>query len=94
MTEIGAGQPFTVSLEAVKLAKGPAESRWERILHHSYDVLILSSSSLGARPPVERVHYYKPSIHPDEVLLVHDLLSDTMLVCDDYAGQDSLYLEL
>ena len=93
-TELAGGQPFTLALEAVKLAKAPHESIFERIVHPDHDVLILSSSALGAKPPVERVHYYKANIDLERPLLVHDLLSDAICVCDDYNDGDALYLEL
>jgi hypothetical protein len=92
--EVAAGEPFTLRLEAVKLAQEPLQPIWDRILHPDHDVLVLSKSALGGKPLVERVHFFKQSFNVSQPLRVHDLLSDTILVCDDYNGHDNLDLEV
>jgi hypothetical protein len=57
-------------------------------------VIVLSKASLGGKPLVERVHFFKQSFDVSQPLRVHDLLSDVILVCDDYNGHDNLDLEL
>jgi hypothetical protein len=93
-------QPFTVSLESVKLASEHPEPRVqsiiERVLGASHDVLILSTTALGAQPPIDRVHVYRADVDLRQPHAFRDFLADTMCVCDDYeyAKQDPLYIEL
>src|SRR5919202_230296 len=91
---IEAGRAFTVSLEVMRLAKRLDEPWYERVTHPHTDVLILTSSALGAQPLVERIHFYQPDIDLDKPLLAHDLLSNVIWVCDDYQEHDTFYVEL
>ncbi|HEY3082277.1 MAG TPA: hypothetical protein VGM69_20520 [Chloroflexota bacterium] len=91
---ISAGRAFTVSVEAMSLARRPSEPWYQRMIHPQSDVLILTSSALGSKPLIERVHFYKTDVAPDQPLRAHDLLSDVIWVCDDYQGGDAFYLEL
>ena len=91
---IATGRAFTVSIEAMRLASRPEESWYERVIHPHTDILILTSSALGSKPLVDRVHYYKTDISLDQPLLAHDLLSDAIWVCDDYQDPDPFYVEL
>jgi hypothetical protein len=88
---VEAAQPFTVSLEAVMVVETPGSSL-HRLLHREHDVLIVSAAALGAQPPVQRVHYYADNL-PLETLLA-DFLADAVYVCDDYSGNDRLWVEL
>lgn len=93
-TAIATGRAFTVSIEAVKLAAAPSATWYQRVMHQDTDVLVLTSSALGAKPLVERVHYYKTHINPKQPLLAHDMLSDVVWVCDDYQEPDPFYVEI
>ena len=91
---IATGRAFTVSIEAMRLASRPEESWYERVIHPHTDILILTSSALGSKPLIDRVHYYKTDINLEQPLLAHDLLSDAIWVCDDYQDPDPFYVEL
>lgn len=92
-TAIDAGKIFTVSLQTMKLAEQPDEPWYEHLLHPHNDILIITSSALGSKPMVQRVHFYKTDIDMTRPLLAHDLLSDVIWVCDDYKDEP-FYLEL
>jgi hypothetical protein len=81
-TELQSGNAFTVSLETVRVVNHErTRPIWEQIL-------------LGAKPAIDRVHYYRHQLNPDQPLLVQNLLADAICVCDDYQPPDRLYLEL
>lgn len=87
------GESFTVSLRTMRLARKLESSFIKKILQTDTDVLVLSSSALGSRPMVDRIHFYKSEIDLEKPLFAHDLLSDVIWVCDDYRGEP-LYMEL
>jgi hypothetical protein len=91
---IASAQPFTVSLQTVHLSHGHRASLLERLLRHGRDFVILTYSTLGAKPKIQRVHYYAHDVDPAVPMSVHDLLSDVIYLCDDYSGKDHLYVEL
>lgn len=91
---IATGRPFTVSIQSMKLARQAHRSWFQKALHPDFDVLVLTSSALGSKPLVERIHYYKSEIDLDRPLLAHDLLADAVWVCDDYHDPDPFYVEL
>ncbi len=90
---ITAGESFTVSLRTMRLARKVEASWFKKLLQTDTDVLVLSTSALGSRPMVDRVHYYRTEIDVEKALLAHDLLSDVIWVCDDYRGEP-FYMEL
>jgi hypothetical protein len=92
--KIVAAQPFTVSLQTVHLAHGHRKSLLDRLLHHGRDLVILSNSALGAKPMVQRIHYYAHNVDPSVPTAVHDLLAGNIYICDDYSGKEHLYVEL
>lgn len=84
---IEAAQPFTVSMVTVVVAED-----LDGILRGKNDVLVLTKSSLGEQPFVERVHFYEEEIpkgHP-----IRNIFADNVFVTDDYNGTDRLWLEL
>ncbi len=91
---ITTGRPFTVSIQSLKLARQTHRSWFQKVLHPDFDVLLLTSSTLGSKPLVERVHYYKSEIDLDRPLLAHDLLADVVWVCDDYHDPDPFYVQI
>ena len=87
---LAAAQPFTVSLRTVVVDEKP-HSFFGDLLHH-HDVLILSSTTLGSKPALQRVHYYEHDLPIGRVL--NNFISDAMYVCEDYSGTDHLWTEL
>ncbi|MFQ5881514.1 MAG: hypothetical protein ACE5I9_03420 [Candidatus Methylomirabilales bacterium] len=84
---IEAAQPFTVSMATVVVAED-----LDGILRGKNDVLVLSKSSLGAQPFVERVHFYGEEIPKGRP--IRHMFAPSVFVTDDYSGTDHLWLEL
>jgi hypothetical protein len=84
---IPAAKPFTVSLLSCVVAED-----LDGFLRGNNDILILTQSSLGEKPPVDRVLCYEQEIPEGQPLV--NLLSENILVTDDYSGIDRLWLEL
>src|SRR5437660_12398119 len=53
-----AAQPFTVALKTAWIVAQPKTDFLHRLLHPKSDILILSTTTLGAKPGLQRVHYY------------------------------------
>lgn len=84
---IQAAQPFTVSMVTVVVAED-----LDGILRGENDILILTRSSLGEQPFVERIHFYEEEIPHGKP--IGNLFADTVYTADDYSGFDRLWLEL
>ena len=84
---IVAAQQFSASMTSVVVAED-----LDGFLRGKNDVLVLSRSSLGQQPQVERVHFYEDEVPKDEP--IKNLLADSVFVCDDYNGKDRLWLEM
>jgi hypothetical protein len=84
---IGPAQPFTVSLASVVVAED-----FDGFFRGDNDILVLSRSTLGDQPLVERIHYYEEEIPKGESIT--SIFADTMFLAEDYNGEDRLYLEL
>jgi hypothetical protein len=84
---IPAAKAFTVSLLSCVVAED-----LDGFLRGDNDILILTQSSLGEKPPVDRVLFYEQEIPAGQPLV--NLLSENILVTDDYSGIDRLWLEL
>ena len=84
---IEAAEPFTVSMVTVVVAED-----LDGILRGSNDVLVLTKSSLGEQPFVERIHYYEEGVQTGRP--IRNLFADTVFITDDYNGIDRLWLEL
>lgn len=85
-TLIQSAQPFTVSLISTVIAED-----LDGILRGDNDVLIMTRSSLGAQPLVERIHFYEEEI--PKGFPITNMLADTVFISDDYNGIDRLWLE-
>ncbi|MBO0797194.1 MAG: hypothetical protein J2P31_00065 [Blastocatellia bacterium] len=84
---IVAAQPFTVTMVNVVVAQD-----LDGFLRGKNDILILTRSSLGEQPFVERIHFYEEEIPKGKP--INNLFADTVFVTDDYSGTDRLWLEL
>jgi hypothetical protein len=82
-----AAQPFTVTMVNVVVAQD-----LDGFLRGKNDILILTRSSLGEQPFVERIHFYEAEIPKGKP--INNLFADTVFVTDDYSGADRLWLEL
>jgi hypothetical protein len=54
--------------------------------------LILSKSSLGSQPAVERIHFYSDNISVGRP--IKNLFSNSIHICEDYSGTERLWFEL
>jgi hypothetical protein len=82
-----AAQPFTVSMVTVVVAED-----LDGIFRGKNDILVLTKSSMGEQPLVERIHFFEeevPKGHP-----IQHMLADNVFVTDDYNEIDKLWLEL
>jgi len=82
-----AAQPFTVSMVAAVVAED-----LDGIFRGKNDILVLTKSSMGEQPLVERIHFFEgevPKGHP-----IRHMLAENVFVSDDYNGIDKLWLEL
>lgn len=84
---IKAAQPFTVSMVAVVVAED-----LDGIFRGRNDILVLTKSSLGEQPKVERVHCYEEEI--DKGRPIRHIFAENVCIADDYSGNDRLWLEL
>jgi hypothetical protein len=84
---IESAQPFTVSLVTVVVAED-----LDGFLRGRNDVLVLTRSSLGEQPLVERVHFYEEEVPKGKP--IRNILANTVFLTDDYNGKDRLWLEL
>jgi len=82
-----AAQPFTAAVVSIVV-----DEDLDGFLRGNNDILVLTRSSLGEHPLVERVHYFEEGVEKGRP--IRNLLADTMFVCEDYSGQDRLWLEL
>ena len=80
-------QPFTVTMVTVVVAQD-----LDGFLRGKNDILILTRSSLGEQPFVERIHFYEEEIPKGKP--INNLFADTVFITDDYSGTDRLWLEL
>ena len=80
-------QAFTVSLVTVVVTEDL--DGW---LRGRNDVFVLTKTSLGEQPFVERIHFYEEEV-PEGKPIRH-MLAENVLVCDDYSGTDRLWFEL
>lgn len=82
-----AASPFTVSMVAAVVAED-----LDGIFRGRNDLLVLSRSSMGEQPLVERIHFFEEEIpkgHP-----IKHMLAENVFINDDYNGIDKLWLEL
>ena len=84
---IESAQAFTVSMVTVVVAKD-----LDGILRGKNDILVLTKSSLGNQPFVERIHYYEQEVPKGRPIC--NMFADNVFVTDDYNGNDRLWLEL
>lgn len=90
LSPIVAAQPFTAALRTVMVAE-KLEHFFDG-LFREHDILILSSTTLGSKPAIQRVHYYQDDLPLKKVL--NNFVADAMYVCEDYSGTDHLWMEL
>ncbi|MBU4320889.1 MAG: hypothetical protein L6246_01840 [Thermodesulfovibrionales bacterium] len=82
-----AAQPFTVSMVAAVVAED-----LDGIFRGKNDILVLSRTSMGEQPLVERIHFFEeevPKGHP-----IKHMLAENLFIADDYNGIDKLWLEI
>lgn len=84
---IKAAQPFTVSMVTVVVAED-----LDGVLRGKNDVLVLTKSSLGEQPLVERIHFYEEEVPKGRP--IRSMFADSVYVADDYSGNDRLWLEV
>jgi len=84
---IEAAQPFTVSMVSVVVAED-----LDGFLRGNNDILVLTKTSLGEQPFVERIHFYQDEVPKGQP--IRNMLADNMYVADDYSGSDRFWLEL
>lgn len=84
---IPSAKPFTVSLLSCVINED-----FDGFLRGDNDILIVTQSSLGEKPPVDRVLFYEQEIAAGQPIV--NVLSENILVTDDYSGIDRLWLEL
>lgn len=84
---IAAAQAFSVTMTNAVVAQD-----LDGIFRGKNDILLLSKSSLGAQPEVERIHYYEEGVDAGKPL--KNLLANSVFVTDDYNGKDRLWLEM
>lgn len=77
-------QSFTISLRSCVVSRS-----YDRNTRN--DLLISTRSSLGERPPLERVHFWEKDIRAGEV--IEYPFSENVLLCEDYNGKDKVWLE-
>lgn len=82
-----AAQPFTASMVTVVVSED-----LDGILRGRNDILVLTKSSLGEQPLVERIHYYEEEVPKGKP--IRNMFADNVFVTDDYDGEDRLWLEL
>ena len=82
-----AAQPFTASMVTVVVSED-----LDGILRGRNDILVLTKSSLGEQPLVERIHYYEEEVPKGKP--IRNMFADNVFVTDDYNGEDRLWLEL
>jgi hypothetical protein len=80
-------QPFTVSLVSAMVCKD-----FDSFLRGKNDLMIITQSTIGERPKVDRVHYYQENIPKHQVL--KNFFSDTVYLNEDFNGFDRLWLEM
>lgn len=80
-------QSFTVSLNSVVV-----NENFESFLRGKNDIMILSKSSLGGDPAVERVHFFEKEIPVGQP--ISNLFSGNIYIADDYSGIDTLWFEI
>lgn len=90
LSPIVAAQHFTAALRTVMVAE-KLEHFFDG-LFREHDILILSSTTLGSKPAIQRVHYYQDDLPLKKVL--NNFVADAMYVCEDYSGTDHLWMEL
>ncbi len=79
--------PFSVSVVSAVVAED-----LEGLFRGGNDILILTRSSLGQQPLVERIHFFEKDI--EKGYPIKNLFANSVFVCDDYNGIDRLYVEL
>lgn len=84
---IEAAQPFTASMVNVVVADD-----LDGIIRGKNDILVLTKSSLGEKPFVERIHYYEEEVPKGRP--IRNIFADNVFVTDDYNGMDRLWIEL
>jgi hypothetical protein len=82
-----AAQTFTVSMVAAVVAED-----LDGIFRGDNDLLVISKSSMGEQPPVERIHFFEEEVskgHP-----IKNILCENVFIADDYNGTDKLWIEI
>lgn len=83
----GTASQFSAAMTTIMVGKD-----FEGVFRKDNDILVLSRSSLGERPQIERVHYYEEEIPTGTP--IRNLLAESVHVCDDYNASDRLWLEM
>lgn len=83
---IDSAQPFTASMVTVVVSED-----LDGILRGKNDILVLTKSSIGEQPFVERIHFYEEEVPKGKP--IRNLFADNVFLTDDYNGE-RLWLEL
>ncbi len=87
------GKPFTVSLDRVFVSQFHLNFIQQK-LHIRPDLAIISRSAMGSSAPIERVHDLIKKVDTSKPFVATDLISDDIYLCDDFTGDQHLYVEL
>ena len=82
-----AAQPFTVSLRTVF-----PQQDLDGFLRGRNDILITSTTTVGDKPGVERVHFYQDEVKAGVAL--RNFIANTIYLTDDYNGEDDITIDL
>jgi hypothetical protein len=82
-----AAQPFTVSILALVVAVD-----LDGFMRGDNDILVLSRSSLGEEPLVERIHFFEEEIPKGRP--IQNILAENIFLSEDYNGTDKFWLEI
>lgn len=82
-----AAQTFTVSMVAAVVAED-----LDGFFRGDNDLLVISKSSMGEQPTVERIHYFEEEVPKGNP--IKNILSESVFIADDYNGIDKLWIEI
>ena len=85
--KIEAAQQFSVNIVTTLISED-----LDGMFRGNNDIMILTRSSMGEQPFVERIHFFQEEIPKDKP--IRNIYADTVFVTEDYSGQDRLWIEL
>lgn len=85
--KIEAAQQFSVNIVTTLISED-----LDGMLRGDNDIMILTRSSMGEQPFVERIHFFQEEIPKNKP--IKNIYADSVFVSEDYSGQDRLWIEL